>query len=129
MYTIIIVIYCFFIQFHLFSAAPQTFSSYTYSRLQCQYSETSDDKCLHGTTEGPCGAMCLKGPGEICGGNNNMYGVCGDGLSCSNCNRCSGCSFTTFTCHDEDHCISAQDYWLASLTMFDPVLDFLIVTS
>ena len=33
------------------------------------------------------------------------YGMCADGLMCSNCNRCQGCSFTTFMCWDDHDCI------------------------
>ena len=35
-------------------------------------------------------------PGDICGGEEGRYGLCGEGLTCSNCNRCTGCSFNTF---------------------------------
>ena len=37
--------------------------------------------------QGVCG-LCLKGPGDICGGLGDQYGVCGAGLVCSSCNRC-----------------------------------------
>ena len=37
--------------------------------------------------QGLCGEVCLKGPGDICGGIGDQYGVCGDGLACSSCNR------------------------------------------
>lgn len=33
------------------------------------------------------------------------YGICADGLMCSNCNRCQGCSFQTFMCWDDKNCI------------------------
>merc|ERR1712107_464550 len=59
-------------------------------------------RCEHGQGEGPCGPVCLKGPGEICGGEENIYGMCSEGLICSNCNRCTGCSYYSLTCFDND---------------------------
>ena len=36
----------------------------------------------------PCGGrVCKKGPGGVCGGSKGQYGVCGEGLQCSECNR------------------------------------------
>ena len=44
--------------------------------------------CPHGEREDPlCGRQCLKGPGHVCGGRGNHYGLCGEGLTCSDCNR------------------------------------------
>ena len=118
LHNLMLVHFFLYIQIFCCSAAPQ-------SPYQCQNNvPLREENCLHGITEGPCGSACLKGPGEICGGKDSMYGVCGDGLSCSNCNRCSGCSFTTFTCHAEDNCLSIQDYWLTSL---DEMLEFFVV--
>ena len=37
---------------------------------------------------GPCGPVCLRGPGAVCGGAEDRYGVCGTGLTCSEDNRC-----------------------------------------
>merc|ERR1712150_67681 len=67
--------------------------------------------CLHGSL-GPCGGECRKGPGEICGGSGRQYGVCGEGLTCSDCNRCTGCSYTSFKCYSEEACVSSTDFWL-----------------
>ena len=62
--------------------------------------------CTYGTTMDNCGKrVCLKGPGEMCGGKFGRYGTCADGLMCSNCNRCQGCSFRTFICWDDRNCI------------------------
>merc|ERR1711915_328120 len=72
----------------------------------------SPSTCIHGVLPTPCGYVCKKGPGEICGGSGGQYGVCGDGLSCSECNRCSGCSYAAFKCYSESSCISSQDSWL-----------------
>ncbi|XP_073368122.1 LOW QUALITY PROTEIN: queen brain-selective protein-1 [Mycetomoellerius zeteki] len=41
--------------------------------------------------------LCRRGPGQICGGPSDSWGVCGDGLICS-CNRCTGCSVDNLTC-------------------------------
>ena len=81
--------------------------------------------CAYDTTKDQCGnEVCLRGPGEMCGGKygrwklsriekliinnwNSRYGTCADGLMCSNCNRCQGCSFRTFICWEDKNCI----YW------------------
>ena len=55
------------------------------------------DSCLN--------KVCAKGPGEVCGGRHQRYGLCSQGLSCSNCDRCRGCSVYTFTCYDDNDCI------------------------
>jgi len=63
-------------------------------------------KCQYGWEMDPCGnKVCTKGPGEVCGGKHQRYGVCGEGLMCSNCLRCQGCSLKTFECFDDPHCI------------------------
>ena len=72
----------------------------------------SPSSCLHGSLSTPCGPVCKKGPSDICGGSGDQYGVCGDGLSCSDCNRCTGCSFTAFKCFSDNSCVSFQDMWL-----------------
>ena len=85
------------------------------------------NSCQFGTVPGPCGGeVCLKGPGEVCGGARARYGKCAEGLLCSDCNRClvkyksarcenvintgccrcQGCSLTSFTCWYDDQCIS-----------------------
>ncbi|CAL1674129.1 unnamed protein product [Lasius platythorax] len=57
------------------------------------------DKCEFGVAiSALCGiAECRRGPGQICGGPSESWGVCGDGLICS-CNRCSGCSLDSLMC-------------------------------
>ena len=49
--------------------------------------------------------ISIAGPGEVCGGKNERYGICGEGLMCSNCQRCQGCSLKTFECFDDRQCI------------------------
>ena len=40
--------------------------------------------CEHGWVMTPCGGrVCRKGPGGVCGGSQGQYGVCGEGLQCS----------------------------------------------
>ena len=63
--------------------------------LDCKYGESVDE----------CGKkQCMKGPGEFCGGVNNIYGICAPGMECSDCNRCRGCSLQTLKCF-EDECL------------------------
>lgn len=65
-----------------------------------------EKKCIYGWDVDPCGIkVCAKGPGEVCGGKHQRYGICGEGLMCSNCNRCQGCSMKTFECFDDRQCI------------------------
>ena len=46
------------------------------------------DSCLFGWVADSCHVMfCAKGPREMCGGKNNRYGLCGEGLMCGNCDR------------------------------------------
>ena len=46
------------------------------------------NSCQFGSGPGPCGGeVCLKGPGEVCGGARARYGNCAEGLLCSDCNR------------------------------------------
>ena len=68
--------------------------------------------CLHGEIATVCGVVCKKGPSDICGGSGDQYGVCGDGLTCSDCNRCTGCSYAAFKCFSDTKCVSYQDMWL-----------------
>ncbi|XP_018364967.1 PREDICTED: neuroparsin-A-like [Trachymyrmex cornetzi] len=56
---------------------------------QCEFGYTTSTLC--GISE------CRRGPGQICGGPSDSWGVCGDGLICS-CNRCTGCSVDNLTC-------------------------------
>jgi len=42
-------------------------------------------------SEGLTYSNCIKG--EVCGGEDDIYGICSEGLTCSNCNRCTGCSY------------------------------------
>ena len=60
--------------------------------------------CLHGEMMGPCGRVCLRGPGEMCGGRGDRYGVCGGGMACSDCNKCEGCSSSTGECAQDREC-------------------------
>lgn len=61
--------------------------------------------CKFGLVVDKCGyEHCIKGPGEFCGGRNNVYGICASGLECSDCNRCRGCSVKTLKCF-EDECL------------------------
>ena len=84
------------------------------------------NSCQFGSGPGPCGGdVCLKGPGDVCGGARDRYGKCAEGLLCSDCNRyymdgerkysyglmfhvfrCQGCSLISFTCWYDDECIS-----------------------
>ena len=42
-----------------------------------------DLDCKFGQTEDEYGKkQCMKGPGEFCGGVNNVYGVCAPGMEC-----------------------------------------------
>merc|ERR1712183_884532 len=52
----------------------------------CDYGSYRD---LFGNT------VCKKGPSQVCGGKDHIYGRCGEGMMCSNCNRCQGCSLKT----------------------------------
>ena len=65
--------------------------------------------CDHGDMVGPCGRVCLKGPGQVCGGPRSVYGQCGESLHCSSCNRCVGCSFSSFVCFDDRDCLYQDD--------------------
>ena len=65
--------------------------------------------CEHGDGLGPCGRVCLKGPGDVCGGRRNVYGQCGESLKCSACNRCVGCSFRSFVCFTDRECLYQDD--------------------
>ncbi|XP_072749739.1 queen brain-selective protein-1 [Anoplolepis gracilipes] len=67
------------------------------------------DKCEFGfTISALCGiAECRRGPGQICGGPSEAWGVCGDGLICS-CNRCAGCSLDSLTCFANRACLPHQ---------------------
>ena len=68
-------------------ARPPT-SSAGSSMVWCYWALTSpSDSCMFGWMVGPCGPVCLRGPGAVCGGAEDRYGVCGIGLTCEN-NRC-----------------------------------------
>eukprot|EP00092_Neocalanus_flemingeri_P059109 GFUD01070560.1.p1 GENE.GFUD01070560.1~~GFUD01070560.1.p1 ORF type:complete len:121 (+),score=37.51 GFUD01070560.1:28-363(+) len=60
--------------------------------------------CQYGEMMGPCGRVCLRGPGEMCGGRGDRYGVCGGGMTCSDCNKCQECSARTGECSDDMEC-------------------------
>ena len=64
-----------------------------------------NESCKYGLIVDACGNNhCMKGPGDYCGGFNNIYGTCAKGLAYSNCNRCRGCSVKTLKCY-EDNCL------------------------
>ena len=72
------------------------------ARARCDFgarqSAKPGDCGVQGWVMTPCGGrVCMKGPGGVCGGSQGQYGVCGEGLQCSECNRCTGCSYTAFT--------------------------------
>ena len=52
-----------------------------YSRSQRVGIRVDDaSKCTYGWEVDACGnQICTKGPGEVCGGKNQRYGVCGEG--------------------------------------------------
>ncbi len=65
----------------------------------------NSDNCRYGWEVDVCGVkQCTKGPGDLCGGKHQRYGICGEGLMCSNCNRCYGCSLKTFECYEDGGC-------------------------
>ena len=81
-------------------------------RLRCGETRRLEE-CGAGHLLTVCGLVCKKGPGDVCGGSHGQYGVCGEGLHCSECNRCSGCSYTMFRCFsDHDKCASSDDSFL-----------------
>ncbi|GAB1862955.1 Neuroparsin-A [Camponotus japonicus] len=67
------------------------------------------DKCKFGfVISTVCGIPeCRRGPGDICGGRNEAWGVCGDGLICQ-CNRCAGCSLDSLVCFANHACLPHQ---------------------
>ncbi|XP_078035662.1 queen brain-selective protein-1 [Augochlora pura] len=74
------------------------------------YCETCDDscnKCEFGVTTLPsCGLVCAQGPDDVCGGPNDEWGICGDGMYCY-CNKCHGCSAKGLKCKEakpDDNC-------------------------
>ena len=61
-------------------------------RARCDFgaraSPPPGDCGVQGWVMTPCGGrVCKKGPGDVCGGSQGQYGVCGEGLQCSECNR------------------------------------------
>ncbi|XP_022186413.1 neuroparsin-A [Nilaparvata lugens] len=51
--------------------------------------------------------FCYKGPGEVCGGHDNIFGACETGLECNSCGKCIGCAHNIsygFKCYD-DNCM------------------------
>ncbi|TRY71472.1 hypothetical protein TCAL_13025 [Tigriopus californicus] len=76
------------------------------SRFRNSKQDVNKDDCKYGWEVDSCGeTVCTKGPGEVCGGRFQIYGICGEGLMCSNCGRCHGCSFKTFECYDDPKCV------------------------
>ena len=45
----------------------------------------------------PSNSYFFSGPDQSCGGKDGFYGICGEGLICSNCLRCEGVSFVDFS--------------------------------
>ena len=90
------------------------------ARPRCYYgarqSAKPGDCGVEGWVMSACGGrVCRKGPGGVCGGSQGQYGVCGEGLQCSECNRCTGCSYIAFRCYsDHDKCASSDDSFLPS---------------
>ncbi|XP_047371190.1 neuroparsin-A-like isoform X1 [Vespa velutina] len=69
-------------------------------RQACKGCGRDCDKCKYGfTISDLCDVpVCKRGPGEICGGPSDSWGVCGAGLICS-CNKCIGCSIEELECY------------------------------
>ena len=60
------------------------------SRDPCLSPLASPSSCTFGSVTNPAcptQTVCARGPGQICGGKNSMFGVCAEGLACSNCYR------------------------------------------
>ncbi|XP_076755098.1 queen brain-selective protein-1 [Xylocopa sonorina] len=57
------------------------------------------DRCEYGIVKSiACDVLqCAKGPDEKCGGPDQVFGICGEGMYC-NCNRCMGCSQLKLNC-------------------------------
>ena len=70
------------------TVARPPISSAGSSMVWCYWALVSEDSCTWGSMLGPCGPVCLRGPGAVCGGAEDRYGVCGTGLTCSEDNRC-----------------------------------------
>lgn len=45
------------------------------TRLSCPHGVVLDPSCS-------CCYVCGKGPGDFCGGDDNLFGACGNGLEC-----------------------------------------------
>ena len=58
------------------SASPSTRTKAT-----CPFGLASNPSCS-GSDQ-----VCARGPGQVCGGTNSIFGVCAEGLACSNCYR------------------------------------------
>ncbi|XP_012285340.1 neuroparsin-A [Orussus abietinus] len=84
-------------------------SAHPARRPVCEGCGDECDKCEFGVTKSAlCGiSECRKGPGEVCGGPSNSWGICGDGLICS-CNRCAGCSIDSLVCFTNMTCLPHQ---------------------
>ncbi|XP_033215938.1 uncharacterized protein LOC117172290 [Belonocnema kinseyi] len=69
-------------------------------RIVCETCGNDCDKCKFGISfSSLCEVLqCRRGPGEICGGYDDKYGMCGDGLTC-HCNKCVGCSTDLLECY------------------------------
>ena len=64
---------------------PQARPSSSFSLVWCYWAGQaafSGDGCQFGQMMGPCGPVCLRGPGDLRGGAEDSYGVCGTGMMC-----------------------------------------------
>ncbi|XP_051166724.1 neuroparsin-A-like [Leptopilina boulardi] len=91
-------------------------------RLLCETCGDDCDKCKFGVTfSSLCEVwQCQRGPGEICGGRGDKYGVCGDGLSC-HCNKCVGCSIDSLDCY-VNNCLPRTEIQLSHPNRFNELI-------
>ncbi|KAI4468616.1 growth factor receptor cysteine-rich domain superfamily [Holotrichia oblita] len=65
--------------------------------------EEPKEYCPFGEARDMCGRRtCARGPGDRCGGPNDIYGHCAEGLRCRSDERCHGCAEKTnsdFECY------------------------------
>ena len=61
------------------------------SLVWCYWAVMATSGCRHGDMAGPCGRVCLRGPGQLCGGlgGDSRYGLCGPGLVCTPSQTCA----------------------------------------
>ncbi|XP_076659609.1 queen brain-selective protein-1 [Halictus rubicundus] len=69
---------------------------------RCELCGSECNECKFGVVTLPyCGEVCAKGHGQFCGGPNDIYGICGEGMYC-NCNSCHGCSEAGMQCNEAE---------------------------